>query len=380
MSSHQIAPDTEDTLAAAITDANGPLFIRGGGSHGLGPQGEGSVLTTSGLSGIELYEPGALTIVARAGTPVSEVNAVLESEGQHLPFEPMDPRKLLGTNGVQTIGGVAAANVSGPRRVQAGACRDSLIGARFVDGSGAILKNGGRVMKNVTGYDLVKLLAGSHGTLGVLSEVSFKVLPKPQAVAVCLIDGLSVPQAVEAMSTALTSPYEVTGAAHAVKGIDGSPVTMIRVEGFESSVTYRAEKLKLLLSIFGSVTIETDPERTKAGWAWIRDVETFAGREGDVWRVSVKPSDAPKVVQALAPAKVLLDWGGGLIWALSAPGRDIRTDLDPRMGHATLVRADSATRMKLGTFHPEPAAIAALSAGLRERFDPRGLLNPGLMA
>ncbi len=372
-------PAGEAQLAEAIRDARGPLRIVGGGTRPLGLTVSGDELSVAGLSGIELYEPGALTIVAKAGTPLGEIEAALAAEGQRLAFEPMDHRALLGTGGEPTIGGVVAANVSGPRRIQAGACRDALIGVRFVDGEGTVIKNGGRVMKNVTGYDLVKLMAGSYGTLGVLSEVAFKVLPRPDARAVLLIGGLSVARAVEALSRALASPYEVTGAAHAAKGLDGDPVTMIRVEGFEASVGYRADKLRELLAGYGDISLEKDMERTRAGWAWVRDVQGFAGHDGDVWRFSVKPSDAPRLVEALGPAEVLLDWGGGLVWALAAPGTDLRARMRGIAGHATLVRADDATKRALGVFHPEPAPLAAIAEGLRRKFDPRGILNPGLM-
>ncbi len=170
-----LKPESEEQLAEMVRGANGPLSVRGGGTRHM--PGDGEALTTSGLTGITLYEPGALTLVALAGTPMAVVEKALAKEGQRLPFEPMDHRALLGTKGTPTIGGAVAMNVSGPRRVQAGACRDSLIGVRFVDGEGTVIKNGGRVMKNVTGYDLVKLMAGARGSLGVLSEVSFKVLP-----------------------------------------------------------------------------------------------------------------------------------------------------------------------------------------------------------
>jgi glycolate oxidase FAD binding subunit len=349
--------------------------VVGGGTRGLGVTAAGEVLSVAGLSGIELYEPGALTLVARAGTPLAEVEAALAAEGQRLPFEPMDHRALLGTGGAPTIGGVVAANVSGPRRVQAGACRDSLIGVRFVDGSGMVVKNGGRVMKNVTGYDLVKLLAGSHGTLGVLTEVAFKVLPETAARATLVLRGLDPAGAVAAMSAALTSPFEVTGAAHGAW--EGEAVTLIRIEGFEASVDYRAVRLEEVLAPFGAVEVLRDRERTDALWRAVRDVLPFAGREGDVWRFSVKPSDAPALVAALE-AECLFDWGGGLVWALAAAGIDLRARMTVP-GHATLVRAAPETKRALGVFHPEPGPLAAIARGLRHKFDPRGILNPGLM-
>jgi glycolate oxidase FAD binding subunit len=338
----------------------------------------GEVLSVAGLSGIELYEPGALTIVAKAGTPLAEVEAALAAENQRLPFEPMDLRGLLGTTGEPTIGGVVAANASGPRRIQAGACRDSLIGVRFVDGRGTVVKNGGRVMKNVTGYDLVKLMAGSYGTLGVLSEVAFKVLPGVETRACVLLNGLSNADAVAAMSKALGSPFEVSGAAHTPAGVDGHPVTMLRLEGFADSVTYRAGKLRELLADYGDISVETDPERVLAGWHWVRDVEPFHGRAGDVWRVSVKPSDGPEIA-ARAGGDVLMDWGGGLVWALVPEGTDLRADLGAFAGHATLIRASEETRARLPVFQPEPAPVAALTEGLRRQFDPKGILNPGIM-
>ncbi len=374
-----IEPQSEADLADAIRAAQGPLRIRGGGTRAIGRPVAGEVLSTAGLIGITLYEPGALTIVARAGTPLAEVEAALAAEGQRLPFEPMDHRGLLGTSGTPTIGGVVAANASGPRRVQAGAVRDSLIGVRFVDGAGTIIKNGGRVMKNVTGYDLVKLMAGSWGTLGVLTEVSFKVLPATSARAVLLINGLSDADGIRALSMALSSPFEVSGAAHTPSGVDGHPVTMIRLEGFESSVSYRADELKKRLSGFGDVAVETDADRTRAGWDWVRDVQPFHNRAGDVWRFSVKPTDGSLLGARLGADALLYDWGGGLVWALAPEGTDLRARMGDVAGHATLVRASEETRARMPVFHPEPPALAALSDGLRAKFDPRGILNPGLM-
>ncbi|MDX1779753.1 MAG: FAD-binding protein [Thalassovita sp.] len=372
-------PQTEADLAEIIAGATAPLHVQGGGTRPVGGPVTGELLETGGISGIDLYEPGALTLVAKAGTPVSEVEKVLAAEGQRLPFEPMDHRVLLGTSGEPTVGGMAAANVSGPRRIQAGACRDFMLGVRFVDGMGRVLKNGGRVMKNVTGYDLVKLMAGSYGTLGVMTEVSFKVLPEPETGATVLVSGLDDARAVEAMSAALGSPFDVSGAAHLPKGPEGTPVTMIRIEGFEKSVAYRSGELKTRLSTFGDVAVETDAGKIAALWKGLRDVESFADRPGDVWRLSVKPSDAPALGAALGAEELIYDWGGGLIWALAEPGRDLRTAMGGIAGHATLIRAAAETRKSIPVFQPEPAPVAALTQGVRAKFDPRGILNPGLM-
>ena len=381
-----LTPNDEAELAEVIAGAKGPLAIRGGGTRPIGRPVDGEELSTSALTGITLYEPGALTLVAEAGTPIAEIEAALEAEGQMLAFEPMDHRKLLGTEGKPTIGGVVAGNVSGPRRVQVGACRDFLLGVRFVDGRGEIVKSGGRVMKNVTGYDLVKLMAGSWGTLGVLSEVSLKVLPKPEATATLRINDLSIEAAIRAMSAALCSPFDVSGAAHTKIGIDAAPVTMIRVEGFTDSVSYRSKRLSALLAGISDATIEIregSPE-TNSGWRSVRDSEDFAEFDGDVWRFSVKPGDAPGMVQAIErvigdPDRHLfqLDWGGGLIWVGCPSGADLRPS--GLKGHATLIRASDETKTCLGVFQPEPPQLAAMAAGLRRQFDPRGILNPGLM-
>jgi glycolate oxidase FAD binding subunit len=362
-------PGNESELAEALRQANGPLKVRGGGTRGFGRSTAGTVLQTGGLSGISLYEPGALTIVAGAGTPLAEVQAALAAEGQHLPFEVPDMTGLMDRSGVSTIGGVVAANASGPRRVQAGACRDSLIGVRFVDGTGTVVKNGGRVMKNVTGYDLVKLMAGSHGTLGVLSEVSFKVLPRPETQATLLLPGLDDAAGVAALSRALASPFEVSGAAH----LPGEG-TFLRIEGFEGSVGYRAGQLQRLLG--GELL---GPEASDARWIAIRDVAGFHGQTGDVWRLSVTPTAAPAIVARAGAEAALYDWGGGLVWLRIAPGTDLRARLGTIPGHASLVRAAPATLADVPAFPPESGPLAALTAGLRARFDPKGILNSGLM-
>ncbi len=369
-----IRPETEAELAGFLRDATRPMAIRGGGTRPVGLIQPGGVLETGGLDGITLYEPGALTLVARAGTPLAEVEAALAAEGQRLPFEPMDHRALLGTTGAPTLGGMVAANASGPRRVVAGACRDSLIGVRFVDGTGSVVKNGGRVMKNVTGYDLVKLMAGSWGTLGVLTEVSFKLLPAPESAATLVWEGLDAAQAVALMSAALGLPWEVNAASHLPDGR-----TALRIEGFAASVDYRADELGKALARFGR-SVRFSRDEGAALWQAVRDVTPFAAGQGagDIWRLSVKPSDAPALAQK-AGGEALFDWGGGLVWLRLPEGTDLRARLGEFRGHATLIRASVDTRRRLPVFQPEPAPVAALSKGLRARFDPRGLLNPGLM-
>ena len=361
----------EEGLQAAVLAATGPVAVQGGDTRGVGTQGQ--VLSVAGLSGITLYEPGALTLVAKAGTPLAEVEAALAQHNQRLAFEPMDARALIGSKGTPTIGGIFAANVSGPRRISVGAARDFLLGVRFVDGQGQIVKNGGRVMKNVTGYDLVKLMAGSFGTLGVLSEVSLKVLPQPETQATLVLSGLTDADAVAAMSAAMGSPFEVTGAAHdpAVRQ------TYLRIEGFAASVRYRLERLKALLDLGQMDVLEAAASETR--WTQLRNVTTFADQTGDVWRISCKPSDAPALADRAEAQGHLFDWSGGLIWLRIAQGEDLRARLGSFDGHATLVRADAQTKARLGMFHPETPGVARLTAGLRARFDPKGIFNAGLM-
>ncbi len=365
---------TEEAIADAVASAQGPLAIRGGGTRSVGRPVVGEVLDVSGLSGVTLYEPGALTIVAQAGTPVAEIEATLAAENQRLAFEPYDLTGLLGTSGASTIGGVIATNASGPRRIMAGAARDFALGVRFVDGAGRVVKNGGRVMKNVTGYDLVKLMCGSWGTLGVLTEVSLKVMPSVEAEMTLAIDGLDPSRAVAAMSQALGSPFEVSGAAW----VDGQ--VWLRLEGFEASVAYRAGMLRSLLSEFG------DAAEVNADWATVRDAKPLQQADA-VWRVSVKPGDGPAVIADVPDAcETLMDWGGGLLWigqtggGSAATHERLQAQVAALGGHATLIKGPEDVRAAVPVFQPEAPGVAALTAALRQRFDPQGILNPGLMA
>lgn len=357
-------PTTEADLAEAIAAATAPLLVRGGGTRTIG-QAVGDVLETGGLTGVALYEPGALTLVVRAGTPAAEVERVLAADRQRLAFEVPDLRGLLGREGVSTIGGVVAANASGPRRVQVGAARDALLGVRFVDGSGTVIKNGGRVMKNVTGYDLVKLLAGSRGTLGVLTEVSFKVQALPEAEATLVIGGLGDETGLAALRQALGSPFDISGAAR------HSGQSLIRVEGMAGSVAYRLDRLRALVG--GDVEV-AEAAVSAALWRDVRDVALFHDKPGEVWRIVTLPTAAAEIAGRL-PGEALWDCGGGLIWLRLDHGRgaEVAAAVAGR-GHATRVRGDGGP-----VFPPEAPEVALLAAGLRAKFDPRGILNAGLI-
>ncbi len=384
-----LAPTTEAEVADAVNAARAaarPLAIRGGGTRPIGrPAQMAQTLSLANLTGITLYEPAEMVIGARAGTPLAEIEATLAAKGQMLAFEPMDHRPLLGTAGEPTIGGVAAANVSGPRRIHSGAARDSLIGVRFVNGRGEAIKSGGRVMKNVTGLDLVKLQAGAFGTLGVLTEVIFKVLPLYETGGTLVLEGLDTAGAVAALSAALGSPYEVTGAAHLPHGLEDRPArTLIRIEGFESSVRYRLDALRKLVAGKAPATMLRGEDHA-ALWRAVRDVTPLvAPRDEAVWRISVAPSQAPRVMAAIGACRALHDWGGGLIWlglpAVGDAGADlVRSAVAAVGGHATLVRADDTLRARLAVFTPPDPGLARIVAGIKASFDPDRVLNPGLM-
>ncbi|NHF72531.1 FAD-binding protein [Paracoccus xiamenensis] len=340
-------PESENQLAAMIRGAPGPLSVTGGASRLLPGEGQGTRIDMGAMTGITLYEPATLTLVVRAGTPLAEVNAALAAENQMLGFEP-DPRPG------STIGGVAASNASGPRRVAGGACRDAMLGVRLVTGDGRIVKNGGRVMKNVTGYDLVKLLAGSRGTLGAITEIAFRTTPVPPARAVLRLHGLDDASAIAAMTAALGGPYDVTGAGRLPDG-----QVILRLEGLPGSVELRAKALGTALAVFGGVEIvENGNDFDK-----LRDFP--AKNAAALWRIVLRPSQAAGLLAKL-PGRHAVDWGGALIWA-EAPA-DRRPDL-PSGARATCVKGEAAA------LPPADPVTARLEGGLRAAFDPRGLFK-----
>ena len=390
------APATEDEACTVVGDARAarrPLTLRGGGTRaGFGrPTNAVDVLSSAGLTGITLYEPSELVIGARSGTPVRVLEETLAARGQMLPVEPADHRRLYGAQGAQpagepTVGGLVATGASGPRRFAAGGVRDHLIGVRIVNGFGEAVKSGGRVMKNVTGLDLVKLECGAHGTLGFLTEVTFKVVPRPETALTLLFAGLDDARAVAALTRAIGTPFEVTGAAH-LPGAGGAPArTLLRLEGFASSVDDRATRLAALLPEFGAA--ERLPDGV-AGPLWddLRDgMALGAAAEDAVWRVSVAPTRGPAVAARLKGVALrhCFDWGGGLIWVATEAGGDagaaaIRAAVAEVGGHATLLRAPDAVRAAVDVFEPLQPALRAVTAGVKASFDPEGVLNPGRM-
>lgn len=354
-----VFPKSEEELSEYIQAATGPISIHGGATRHRPSQGQ--PVSTRGLTGIELYDPGALTLVAQAGTALAEIEDLLDGSNQRLPFEPMDHRLLLGTVGEPTLGGVIGLNHCGPRRFQAGSARDLLLGVRLVDGTGRIVKNGGRVMKNVTGYDLARLNCGARGTLGVVTQVSLKVLPKPEVEVTLGFRADDPERAVRDMAVALGSPYDITGAAW-----DRGRV-LLRVEGFAESAQYRAARLRQLLP--GAEILDENP------WPAIRDCHLFEHTDTDVWRVSLRASQGGAAAQMLLKQgiDVILDWGGALLWASTPKGTDLRAMLGLNYGHATLLRGVDTP--EIPQVQPQSPSVSALSERLRASFDPRGLFR-----
>lgn len=386
-----------DAVAWAVSE-EAPLEIVGQGSkRAIGrPSQAEHTLDLSGLSGVTLYEPEELILSARAGTPLSQIEALLTERGQQLAFEPMDYGPLLGGEaGHGTIGGVLAANLSGPRRIKAGAARDHILGINAVSGRGEAFKAGGRVVKNVTGYDLSKAMAGSWGTLAVVTDLTFKVLPAAETESTLILRGLSEEHAVSAMALALGSAGEVASAAHLPEsvtgtvldgGLKGSGSTLIRLEGVRPSVDYRFDLVVSLLGAEG-VAQRLDGEESHKLWREIRDCIPFADRTSrPIWRISMTPSQGHRMVMDLrmrAAVDAFYDWQGGLVWLRmeDEPEAELLRALIAHHGggHATLVRADPAIRAAVPVFQPQPPALAALSARLKAEFDPTGILNPGRM-
>ena len=399
------AKDVEDAVRTAIASEQ-PLEIIGNGSKRLigQPMATNALLDLSSLNAVTSYEPNELIITVQAGAPVADVQSLIDSRNQQFAFEPIDTAPLLGTANQATIGGMIGAGLAGPRRIKAGGARDHLLGAHGVSGFGDSFKAGGRVVKNVTGYDLCKLLAGSWGTLAVMTEVTLKVMPRPESERTLVLRGLDAARANRTMTAALGSPFDVSGAAHVPGsvfhvaatelgdlGSPGEAVTLLRLEGILASVVHRAAALGKLLAAFGAAQVLEDAA-SAAVWSSVRDVEPFAanGTLGawPVWRIVCPPASGGALGERLARdtgGDVIYDWGGGLIWAALPPRPDaqvalVRQRVNAVGGHATLVRGSDELRRNVDVFHPQPAGLAALSERVRQSFDPKNILNRGRMS
>lgn len=379
-----------------------PVEIVGGGSkRGVGrPMQVEHTLELSALSGIAEYEAAELVLTAAATTSMSEVQAALDANRQVIGFEPADLRVLLGAEAARpTIGGALSCNFAGPRRLKLGAARDHFLGFKGVNGRGELYKAGGKVVKNVTGYDLCKLIAGAYGTLGVLTEVTIRVSPKPETGRTALVLGLDDATAIRALAEGLNTPHEISGAAHLPRevarrsvvpaiGGAGCAVTALRIEGPEPSTAYRTRALLGAMSAHG-VTGCLDADGTESFWREVRDATLLAEpRERCVWRISVTPSSGPLVagdIAARASAEFFYDWAGGLVWAAIAGSPDGGADAVRAAiathggGHGTLLRAPEAIRAAVPVFEPLPGPLAALTGRVKTGFDPHRVLNPGRM-
>ena len=380
-----------------------PLEIIGHGSKRLigQPMATNALLDVSALNAVTAYEPNELIITVEAGAPLADVLSLIDSKNQQFAFEPIDTSLLLGSPNIGTIGGMIGAGLAGPRRIKAGGARDHLLGAHAVSGFGDSFKAGGRVVKNVTGYDLCKLLAGSWGTLAVMTEVTLKVMPRPESERTLVLHGLDDVTANRAMTAALGSPFDVSGAAHvpnsafrAAQGALadlGSPqqaVTLLRLEGITASAVHRAASLGATLAPFGTAEVVED-SASAAVWASIRDVAPFASHGAlgawPVWRIVCPPASGGALGQALARdtgGDVIYDWGGGLIWAALPPKPDaqaalVRRRVNAAGGHAMLIRATELVRRNVDVFHPQEGGLAALGERVRHSFDPKNILNRG---
>lgn len=339
----------QERIRSAAAD-RAPLHLRGGGSKDFyGGTPRGALLETRGYAGIVDYEPTELVVTARCGTPLAELEAVLAREGQMLAFEP--PR----FGGPATLGGCIAAGLSGPRRAAAGAARDFVLGARLLDGQARDLSFGGRVMKNVAGYDVSRLLAGSLGTLGLILEVSLKVLPRPAAELTLRLE-LPEGKGLESLNRWAGTPLPISASAWR----DGE--LSLRLSGAQSAVRAAAQKL-------GGEALAG--ETAQEFWAGIREhTHPYFSGDAPLWRLSVPSNCAPIALQGA----LLIEWGGALRWLRGGTQASVRAAAASAGGHATLFRGGDKAA---GAFAPLAPALLRLHRELKAAFDPAGIFNPG---
>ena len=390
----------QEILDWALAGGHGLALQGGGTKNAIGrPMDVAQILDLSGLAGVEMYEPAELVMKAKAGTKISEIKSLLRQSGQELAFDPPDYGPLLGAAADEgTLGGIFSANLSGSRRIKAGSARDHLLGVEGFTGRGTTFHTGSRVMKNVTGYDLCKLVAGSYGTLAIATSLTFKVLPKPEKIRTVLLYGAPLDAAARFMTGGLSSVHDISSAAYlpadiaALSEIDyvrdaKTSVLALKIEGPGPSAEFRCKAVRKMMMSYGEVE-ELHGVNSMAFWQFTGNVTPFAGSDAPLWTLSVPPAAAAKTVAVITrqipEASYYLDWSGGLIWlqlpdGVEEGGADTLRGALQNGGHATLIRGSLDLRQKIAPFQPQASAIAKISARIKEGFDPQNILNPGRM-
>jgi glycolate oxidase FAD binding subunit len=385
-----------DAVLAALDDKSPFEIVSGGGKRSYGrPVSAGRIVDVGALSGIIKYEPEELVFSAHAATPLKEIEAALSEKKQMLGFEPADWTALFGGDpGRATLAGTITTNACGARRVKAGAVRDHVIGCRFVNGSGEAVKAGGSVIKNVTGFDISRLMCGAFGTLGVLTELTLRVVPLPPRTASFALSMSSAEEGLRALRQAAVLPVDPTGLAYLPEPVlkasvaaragsfgGAAGIAVIRLEGAPSALT---EKLAILRQTFGGFDAVTFTDGvTGSLFREIGNGGVFINRATDIWRLCVPSSAAHEAVERSGAQFWYADWAGGLLWLGLNGDEQTATrlrGLTARLGgHATLMRASTAARDSLQVFEPEAPARAGLTQTVKAAFDPHRLFNPGRM-
>jgi glycolate oxidase FAD binding subunit len=384
--SPQNETELADIVRSAASDRRTFKIVGRGTKRGLGrPVVADAILDLSQLAGIVRYEPDELIITARAGTSIAEIETALDERNQRLGFEPADWSALYGTpTRASTIGGVLSADASGSARLRYGAARDHLLGFRAVNGSGALYNAGGRVVKNVTGFDVPKLFCGAMGTLGPLIEVTLRLVPRASDTATLAIKDVEPEMGLGFLRRIWSSPLEPTGlayvpkiavAAFAALGDIGEGAALIRIDGAAGPLADKIGLLKTLLDGREATLLSG----TNGVFARIASGEAFADRTDDIWRVFVPPASAGACARKLAVSLWLADWAGGALWIAGGEADVIHAVAQDFGGHAVLMRASAGTRARISVFPPEEPARAALTRRVKDAFDPQGLFNPGRM-
>jgi glycolate oxidase FAD binding subunit len=361
-----------ELVSAAAADGS-RLAIRGHGTKaGAGaPSPAAVIVDVSGIAGVVDYDPAELVLTVRPGTPLAEVEAMLATKGQMLAFDPFDLAR--GQAKGATVGGMIAAGLAGSRRLTRGSVRDHLLGFTAVSGRGEIFEAGGKVVKNVTGYDLSKLMCGSWGRLAVMTEVTLKVLPAPEIEKTFAIAGLTPEAARKTMAAALGSQADVAAAAYLPGLSDAVSQTLLRLEGIAPSI---AARIPILARAVNGCDI-ADVANGAARWTEIARLSALAGADR-LWRIVLPARELPALAEMMErqDAKWLADWAGGLVWTDWPGDAELLRDHLTRVGgHATLLRADEETRSRVPMLQPQGAGITKLEERVRRAFDPAGVFE-----